>query len=79
MKTRHPFELLELPVETRRGPERPLAYGHCVYCGSEVLIDRGSFRAHNWGMRLCPGSWQSPRSVESENVNELFRVAEPWE
>jgi hypothetical protein len=74
MMKRHPMEFLELPVGSPGGPERPAAHGNCVYCGGEVPVDRGAVRPHNWGMRLCPGSWQRPRLTESDNVNETFRV-----
>jgi hypothetical protein len=74
MKKEHLMEFLELPVGSQHGPERPLAYGRCVYCGGEVPVNRGSFSPHNWGMRLCPGSWQQPRLAEPEDINQFFRV-----
>lgn len=74
MTTRHQLEFLELPVGSQHGPQGPLAYGHCVYCGGEVVVDRGAFKPHNWGMRLCPGSWQRPGHVEADDVNQAFRV-----
>lgn len=30
----------------------------CADCGNRVRLARGAFKPHNWGMRLCPGSWQ---------------------
>jgi len=44
------------------GPGRATApsavYAVCPDCRNAVRLERGAFKAHNWGMRLCPSSWQ---------------------
>jgi hypothetical protein len=67
MSNRHHYEFLELPVRPARGPQTPPVHGHCTYCGGEVLIVDGSVKPHNFGMRLCPGSWQRPAAAEGED------------
>ena len=45
--------------KTRRPAiQKSRAIRRCARCGGFVGVRRGAFRAHNWGMRLCPGSWQ---------------------
>lgn len=67
----HPSEFLELPVRPARRPQSPDVHGHCTYCGGEVLVVAGSFKPHNWGMRLCPGSWQRPAAAGGEDRAEF--------
>jgi len=64
MSNQHHLKFLELPVGPAREPQTPVVRGHCTYCGGEVPVVAGSFRPHNWGMRLCPGSWQ--RAAEED-------------
>ena len=64
MSNQHHPEFLGLPIRLARGNQTPLANGFCTYCGGEVPIVAGSFKPHNWGMRLCPGSWQRPAEAE---------------
>jgi hypothetical protein len=41
-----------------RGTLPAIAYGLCRDCRNWIRLDHGTFKAHNWGMRLCPNSWQ---------------------
>ena len=71
MSNQHHPEFLELPVRPARGSQTPLVNGFCTYCGGEVLVVAGSFKAHNWGMRLCPGSWQRPAAAGEQERAEF--------
>ena len=67
----HQWEFLELPLGTAGWPQKPVVHGHCTYCGGEVLVVGGAFKPHNWGMRLCPGSWQRPAAAAGEDRAEF--------
>jgi hypothetical protein len=47
-------------LEPLRRPEESPRYAVCPDCRDAIRLDRGAFKPHNWGMRLCPSSWQLP-------------------